>query len=53
MHLSSLWALQMTLYYVVNEPSVMENDRELTEIQDRLMVSTCHIHYIFLGPLFS
>jgi len=29
----------------------MENDRELTKIQDRLMVSTCHIHYMFLGPL--
>jgi len=50
-HLLSLWALQTTLYYIVNEPSAMQNDRELTEIQDRLMVSTCHIHYMFLGPL--
>jgi len=33
MNLSSLWALYTTLEYIVNEPSMIKNGGELTEIQ--------------------
>jgi len=36
--LSSLLALQAILEYIVNEPSMMENDGELTEIKYTLLL---------------
>jgi len=38
LHLSSLHVLQTTLKYIVNKPSMKENDGELTKIEYTLLL---------------